>query len=909
MSSELRDQLQATLSGIYTLERELGGGGMSRVFLAEEARLGRRVVVKVLAPELTEGISAERFEREVTLAARLQHPNIVPLLAAGERGGLAYYTMPFVEGESLRARLAREGRLPQDAAMSVLRDVARALEYAHARGVVHRDIKPENILLAGSAAAVADFGVAKALHVARTAGTADAPGDGEVVGGAGETLTRVGTSLGTPAYMAPEQAAGDPDVDGRADVYSWGVVAYELLAGSPPFAGRSSHQLIVAHIGERPLPVTERAPGVPPALGALVMRCLEKDPAKRPQSAGELLAALEAAHMPSGTQAPAGVKATTAGGGWTRLAAGTVAAVLLVLLFAALVSRSRRASVPARPVLAVLPFENLGPADDSYFADGLTDEVRGRLATLSGLQVIGGTSARRYKGTTKPAREIARELGATYLLTATVRWDRTPNGAGRVRVSPELVRAVDQTSVWAEPVEGPLDDVFQMQTRVAERVAAALDVALLGRERRGTSPPPTRNLAAYDAYLRGIAYSADLRVSEPARRAAILALEHAVALDPRFAAAHAQLAIAYVAERGFGHDSGGLLEKARMSAERAMALDSTLVESQSALARYRSEVDDVTGAYRAWQAAARLAPSDPDVLMGLAEMQEALGHLEEAIPLYEHGALLEPRWPYPLGQLAGAYDRLGRYEEAIQTQERALAISPEGGFGPLFHAARYLLWRADTVAARLVIERTDARPVDDLLIRLPSHFAGRAIWLSVLPREILLAKDTITRAAYVRGDWGTPELYHLMKARHFALTRRPELARAHADSLIARLEPAVRRGPGIGVLIDLYSPLAMLAEGYAYVGRPADAAQSIDRYVEERRRKLNKSALRLPYALVNAAYIDVLIGRRDLAVTRLEEAFRLPSGQWISRPLLRADPSWAPLRGHPGFQRLVAGHD
>src|SRR5688572_27817382 len=264
---DLREQLQAALGDAYTVERELGGGGMSRVFVAEEARLGRRVVVKVPAPELTEGISAERFTREVRLAARLQHPSIVPLHAAGERDGLAYYTMPFVEGESLREHLARVDLMSPDAALSVLRDVARALEYAHAHGVVHRDIKPGNILLAGSAAAVTDFGIAKALHAARTVETPEP---------ATETLTRAGTSVGTPAYMAPEQAAGDPDVDSRADVYAWGVVAYELLAGALPFVGSSAHDLVRAHIGEAPQPLGDRAPDLPPALSALVMRCLEK---------------------------------------------------------------------------------------------------------------------------------------------------------------------------------------------------------------------------------------------------------------------------------------------------------------------------------------------------------------------------------------------------------------------------------------------------------------------------------------------------------------------------------------------------------------------------------------------------------------------------------------------------------
>jgi serine/threonine-protein kinase len=285
----MRDRLQVTLGASYTLARELGGGGMSRVYVAREEALGRDVVVKVLAPELAEGLSAERFAREIRLAAALQDPHIVPVLAAGVTGeGLPYYTMPFVRGQSLRARLAA-GPVPPAEAVAVLRAVAEALEYAHAQGVVHRDVKPENVLLSGRTAVVTDFGIAKALQASRS----QAPGGPGAAGGG--TLTQLGTSLGTPAYMAPEQAVGDA-VDARADLYAWGVVAYELLAGRHPFAGKtSSQQLIAAHLAEAPAPLATAAPGVPAPLAALVMRTLAKDPADRPSSATDVLAALDAA--------------------------------------------------------------------------------------------------------------------------------------------------------------------------------------------------------------------------------------------------------------------------------------------------------------------------------------------------------------------------------------------------------------------------------------------------------------------------------------------------------------------------------------------------------------------------------------------------------------------------------------
>ena len=277
---QLRDQLQQTLGSAYTLERELGGGGMSRVFLARDEALRRNVVVKVLPPELVAGVNVERFNREIVLAAGLQHPHIVPVHSAGEMQGVPYYTMPYVDGESLRARLTRTGGMPITEIIGVLRDVAKALAYAHERGVVHRDIKPDNVLLSGGSATVTDFGIAKALSASRTA----APGG---------TLTQVGTSIGTPTYMAPEQAAGDPSTDHRADIYSFGCLAYEMLSGRPPFVARTPQKLLAAHMSETPVPIAELRPDTPPALADVVMRCLRKDADDRPQSAGDIVRVLE----------------------------------------------------------------------------------------------------------------------------------------------------------------------------------------------------------------------------------------------------------------------------------------------------------------------------------------------------------------------------------------------------------------------------------------------------------------------------------------------------------------------------------------------------------------------------------------------------------------------------------------
>lgn len=316
--TDLRTTLQQSLGGAYTIERELGGGGMSRTYVAEETSLHRRVVVKVLSPDLAAGVSVDRFKREIQLAAALQHPHIVPVLSAGDTNGLPYYTMPFVAGESLRARLAR-GPLTVSEAVGLLRDVAKALAFAHEQGVVHRDIKPDNVLLAGGSATVADFGIAKAISAARAAE-------------ANATLTQVGTALGTPTYMAPEQAAGDPNTDHRADIYAFGVMAYEMLAGHAPFHSLTPQKLLAAHMAERPKAISELRADIPPAMSELIMRCLEKEAGARPQSAADIVRYLDTVTSGSGQTAGAAVLLSghvSLGKALAIYAAGFIAVVVL----------------------------------------------------------------------------------------------------------------------------------------------------------------------------------------------------------------------------------------------------------------------------------------------------------------------------------------------------------------------------------------------------------------------------------------------------------------------------------------------------------------------------------------------------------------------------------------------------
>jgi tetratricopeptide (TPR) repeat protein len=408
MTTELRDRLQASLGNAYTLERELGGGGMSRVFVAEEMALGRSVVVKVLPPEMAAGVSIDRFKREIQVAARLQHPHIVPVLSAGETDGLPFYTMPLVEGASLRARLARGGVTISET-VGILREVARALAYAHDHGVVHRDIKPDNVLLSGGSAVVTDFGIAKALSAAKIA----APG---------ATLTQMGTSIGTPQYMAPEQAAGDPATNHRADLYAFGVMAYEMLAGRPPFHGLAPHKLMAAHMGERPQPILELRPDTPPLLADLVTRLLEKDPDARPQSASDVARVLESVTSGSGGSQSAMPEVLLAGRGMLPKALAVYAAAFVlvavlakaaivgiglpswvfpgaivvmtlglpVILFTAYVHRTTHRALTSTPTLTPGGTPSLAQGTMATIAMKASPHVSWRRTTMGGLVAVGG---------------------------------------------------------------------------------------------------------------------------------------------------------------------------------------------------------------------------------------------------------------------------------------------------------------------------------------------------------------------------------------------------------------------------------------------------------------------------------------------------------------------------------------
>ena len=697
-SDQLKEQLQASLGASYSLERELGGGGMSRVFLATETTLGRSVVVKVLPPELAHAVSVERFRREIAMSARLQHPHIVPLLTAGETEGLPYYTMPFIDGETLRARLARVGELPLVDIVRVLRDVAGALAYAHEHGVVHRDIKPENVLLTRQHALVADFGVAKALSASTMA--------------AWTSSTSLGIALGTPAYMSPEQAAADPTMDGRSDLYALGAMAYEMLTGAPPFGGRNAQATLAAHAGESATPVEIRRPTTPPLIAGLVSKLLEKRPADRPQTAQEVLDTLDSVLTTSGSMAPFTARKQR------RVPAWAIAAFAAVLVMVAIGVAARRGKGVAGiggmvgmasdgdiapHSVAVLPFANVGKdTATEYFADGMADELTTALARVPGLKVAARSSAFTFRDQTVGAQHVGKTLHVGDVLEGSVRRE-----GGRLRVTAQLVSTATGLAVWSESYEREMKDVFQVQDELTHAITAALyptlssdgpDTAETARLAVAHAPRGTNDLSAYDLFLQGRHYFGG--GGAPSLWKAIGFFQQAIAADSTFARAHAALAMSYDLLPDYGGArADSVIPIAEEHALRALALDSGLADAHLALGDVRVHQWRWADAERELDRSVSLDPSNPTVHIWHAELLLGMGNVGEAVGHAKMAQALDPLTAVTNQTLSRTLLDARKYGEAATAAASGLAIdSTFSGLYVNLMEAELLSGHADSAA-------------------------------------------------------------------------------------------------------------------------------------------------------------------------------------------------------------------
>ncbi|HEU4641962.1 MAG TPA: protein kinase [Gemmatimonadaceae bacterium] len=654
--NDLLDRFHDAVAERYAVQREIGRGGMATVYLADDLRHHRPVAVKVLHPHLALSLGPERFLREIQIAAGLQHSHIVPLYDSGRAGELLYYVMPFIDGESLRQRLDRERRLPLDDALRIARAVAAALDYAHRHRIVHRDIKPENVMLQEGDALVTDFGIAKAVSAA-----------------VAENLTQTGMAIGTPSYMSPEQAAGEPELDGRSDIYALGAMLYEMLAGAPPFVG-ATLQAVLAKLFTEPVPpLSGVRDDLPEWLDGVLQTALAKSPAARYATATQFAQALAS---PGGGITPPEVRAGAA--------------------------RS----------IAVLPFVNMSAdPENEYFTDGIAEEIINALTKARALRVASRTSAFAFKGKSEDIREIGRKLQVGTVLEGSVR-----KAGARLRVTAQLVSVADGYHLWSERYDRQLEDVFAIQDEIADNIVRALRVILSEEERRAIEKPATANVEAYQYYLRGRQFFHQFRRTgiQFARRM----FERAIEIDPEYALAYSgvadccaflymywdgsranlegaesasrkaleldtELAEAH-ASRGFALALSRQYDEARAEFETAIRLNPNLYEAHYLYARACFQEGKPEDAVRHYEDAARVRPEDYQVLFLMPAPLKALGRTAEAtasmrrgLQLVERHLELNPDDARALYLGGGALIQLGQRERALEWANRARAIDPE----------------------------------------------------------------------------------------------------------------------------------------------------------------------------------------------------------------------------------------
>ena len=715
-------------------------------------------------------------------------------------------------------------------------------------------------------------------------------------------------------YMAPEQATADPTTDHRADVYAFGVLAYEMLTGQPPFTGRNPSQLLAAHVTEAVEPVSRRRPNMPPALAALVMRCLEKRPADRPQSASEIVHALDDITTPSGGTQPTSAEVRPVSAASAAPVATPsptprrdVRANLLVLGIVALVlgvggvALWRQGAAAGRATaavsadstrgqrIAVLPFENLGDSADAYFADGMTDAVRGKLTGVSAMQVIARASSVQYRGTTKSPAEIARELGVRYLLTGTVRWAKAPGAKSHVQVSPELVEIGTDgaaASRWQQPFDAELADVFRVQGEIAGKVAEAMRVAIGGTDQVRLAALPTKNPAAYDAFLRGEAFSAMGNAPTVLRRA-IADYERAVQLDPTFADAWARLADSKSALYTNGRPTPELARETRDAADRALALSPSGARPRRALANYFRLVEiDTRRAVAEMETARAAAPNDADIITAYAAVLMSAGRFEDAVRELRAGQQLDPRSPTPVSQLRTALIWLRRYDEAREATERLLALAPTN---PQSLEARAMveIGTGNLAEARRISKTAGLGMDPDALV---AYFAvywdlGWVLDDADQQRTLALGVEPFDDD---RGNWA------IVRAQLYGWRGDSVRARMWGDTAAKEFTAQLRDTPDDGQR-HAFRGLAL-----AYVGRKAEAIAEGERGVALL--PPEKDALFGPYQVHLLARIYLLTGENEKALDLLEQLLARP--YYLSPGWLRIDPTFASLKGNPRFERL-----
>jgi len=870
-----------TFAGRYEVIEKLGEGGMGQVYRVEDKKIKEEVALKLLKPEIaTDRKTIERFSNELKFARKIVHKNVGRMYDLNEEEGTHFITMEYVSGKDLKSLIRMTKQMSVGTVVHIAAQICEGLAEAHHLRVVHRDLKPSNVMIDKQGnARIMDFGIARSLRT--------------------RAVTGPGVIIGTPEYMSPEQAETNK-VDERSDIYSLGVILYEMLTGQVPFKGDTPLSIAAKHKTEMvPEPRTLNAQ-IPTALSKVILRCMEKNKVRRYQSTEEVLSDLRRIEesIPSADKVfperkllTSTTKLTqTLKKRWPMIAAFFF---VLIVVFFAFQYFGRKAAVfpsPEGKVLVVLPFRNLGPPDDEYFADGITEEITGRLAAIQGLNVISRTSALQYKKTEKTTRNIGEELGADYLLEGTVRWDKTPEGKGRVRVTPQLNRVSDDTHIWADRYDRNIEDIFSVQSEIAEQVARQLDLTLLEPERQALLNRPTDNLEAYDHFLRASEVESrgwlhwDIREIEQA----IEMYERAIELDPNFTIAY--IALSFVQSRmyvsGMDHTEERLA-RSKVAVDRALQLEPDLPEAKDALAHYHYRgFLDYDRATDILESIRRARPNYELSLLG--DIQRRQGKWEESLETLENEFKRNPRSSELAHQIGLSYMCLRRYEDAEEWFDRAVMIDPEKIYSHLAKARIPFLSNGNTGESLA------------LLSTFPHSQITEETWfnLGIAERKF---QDVLERLDFLPFDSFELNFYYFHKNLAYATLYHAmnelSLMRSHAERARVAVERLIEERSGDP---RLYAALGM---AYAYLGESHEAIREGTRAIELY--PVSKDAFGGPRYILSLAEIYAVAGLYEEAINLLEFLMSIPAGNSISVPVLRLDPRWDSLREHPRFQRLI----
>ncbi|HVP07781.1 MAG TPA: protein kinase [Candidatus Acidoferrum sp.] len=861
------------LIGHYRIIERIGAGGMGEVYLAEDTELKRKVALKLLPPHLClDADCRKRFKREAQAAAKLDHPNIVSVFDVGEFQGRPYFSMQHVQGQPLTSMIAAKA-LSLNRIVDIGIQICDGLQAAHDLGITHRDIKPSNILIdSHGRARIVDFGLAS------VAGT--------------DQLTKTGSTLGTIGYMSPEQVRGDR-VDNRSDLFSLGVVLYELIAGHSPFKSESEAATLHAITTARPEPLARFRRDVPDALQAIVDKALDKNVATRYQHADEIGADLRKSLSGEFTMAPKARHRT-----WNLF--GVIAGIgILVVILAYLLAnwysvRTGTPDISKRKMLAVLPFENLGSPQDEYFADGITDEITTRLAGLSGLGVISRTSSMQYKKSSKSLKQIGKELKVEYVLEGTIRWEKT-GSENRVRINPQLVRVADDSHLWATGIDAVLTDVFSVQAKIAQEVAAALNVTLLQPEQEVLSHSPEVNAAGYDCYLRSKQYFSVARFQQNDYRSAETLLRRAIELAPDFAPAYAEMGTLYVEAYWDGFKTTpATLDSARQLIDIARRLAPNTPEAHQALGWYYYHgIRDYQQAYDEFAQVLHLQPNNVLAMASTAWVQRRRGNWDDAFRGMESVTSLAPRESWYKYELGVTYFVCRRYQDAVSQFDQVIELQPDHRWAYDLKAWTQFSQTGQTTEPRRTLSAACAS-----VGRWP-ELTWFEVYFDCLDHQYDSALKLLTARGSVLFPEGSDSSdYFYMKAIVFSLMHNEKAARVYYDSARTELEGKVALAPGVALL---HGALSMVYAGLGHKDKAVLTAKKAVELLPETR-----DALEGTIYVRNLAMVYAMVGEYDQAIALFDHLLSEPAN--VSVHWLQVAPGIDSLRATPGFKALLQKH-